>query len=102
MELMFDQEGGPAPAEVKGVFLMIKRPDCAFYNACLQQAIDGAWANFSCETCQAYILPDQEQRMQDMVALRVLETAAEIVERDGKLGRVRGARPASDREEYSS
>lgn len=93
-------QAGPSPKpsdQAVQVEQLIKRPDCAFYNACLAQACSGKWANFSCESCNAYTEHDPEQKMQDMLALRALDTAAEMIEKDGRLGRVRGAKSAGDR-----
>lgn len=74
------------------VFEAIKRPDCSFYNACLQQAIEGNWPNFSCESCSAYAEPEPAQKYQDMLGLLALDVAADMVEKNGRLGRVRGVK----------
>ena len=74
-----------------------KKTDCAFYNACLAQAVSAKWDNFSCEACNFYAEPDPFQQYQDFLALRALDMAAEQVEKTGSTGRVRGAKPAADR-----
>jgi len=74
----------------------VKRPDCTIYNACLSQAISGKWKGFSCASCTAYSAPTQFQKESDMLALRALDTAAELVEEFGKVNRVRGVKPGAD------
>jgi hypothetical protein len=74
----------------------VKKTDCTIYNACLSQAISGKWAGFSCASCTAYSQPDQFQRESDMLALRALGTAAEMLEDHGKVNRIRGVKPGAD------
>jgi len=74
----------------------VKRPDCTIYNACLSQAISGKWAGFSCADCTAYEAPDQFQKECDMLALRALGTAAEMLDENGKVNRIRGVKPGAD------
>jgi hypothetical protein len=74
----------------------VKKTDCTIYNACLSQAISGKWAGFSCADCTAYDAPTQFQRECDVLALRALDTAAEMVEEHGKVNRIRGVKPGAD------
>jgi hypothetical protein len=74
----------------------VKKTDCTIYNACLSQAISGKWAGFSCASCTAYSAPDQFQKESDMLALRALGTAAEMLEDLGKVNRIRGVKPGAD------
>lgn len=74
----------------------VKKPDCTMYNACLSQAISGKWAGFSCGSCVAYAAPDQFQKECDMLALRALGTAAEMLDENGKVNRIRGVKPGAD------
>lgn len=74
----------------------VKKTDCSIYNACLSQAISGKWAGFSCADCTAYSAPTQFQRECDVLALRALDTAAEMVEENGKVNRIRGVKPGAD------
>ena len=74
----------------------VRKIDCAFYDACLDQAISGKWAGFSCASCTSYAEPTAWQRECDWLALRALETAAEEVEDHGKVNRVRGVKPGAD------
>lgn len=74
----------------------IKRTDCTFYSACLNQAISGDWEGFSCASCTSYGAPDQFQRESDMLALRALQTASDMLEEHGKVNRVRGVKPGAD------
>lgn len=74
----------------------IKKADCTIYNACLSQAISGKWAGFSCASCTAYSAPNQFQRESDLLALRALGTAAEMLEEYGKVNRIRGVKPGAD------
>lgn len=74
----------------------IKRTDCTFYNACLDQAMSGKWEGFSCASCTAYAAPDQFQKECDMLALRALQTASDMLDEHGKVSRVRGVKPGAD------
>ena len=74
----------------------MKRADCVLYNACLEQAICGAWEGFSCAECSCYAEPDPHQKMMDMVRLRALDEASAIMEREGGPCRVRGVKPGAD------
>jgi len=74
----------------------IKRTECSFYSACLDQAISGNWEGFSCASCTAYSLPDQDQRMSDVLALRAMQTASDELCEHGKVNRVRGVKPGAD------
>lgn len=74
----------------------IKHPDCSFYNACLDQAIAGSWAGFSCTECHAYKLPDRHQAEMDILASLALNKAREMMEKFGKVLRVRGVKPGAD------
>lgn len=76
-----------------------KRSDCAFYNACLDQALSEDWAGFSCGECQAYCEPDPIQQQQNWLALRALDKAAEMLETTGRVHRKRGTKGPSVREE---
>ena len=74
----------------------IKRTDCAFYNACLDQAISGKWQGFACTSCNAYAEPDSFQKEMDQVRLSAVRMAVELVEKYGKVHRVRGVKPGAD------
>lgn len=75
----------------------VKRADCSFYNACLDQAIDGGWDGFSCASCTAYSMnEDYDQRVSDVLALRACQTASDELEEFGKVNRVRGVKPGAD------
>lgn len=74
----------------------IKRLDCTFYNACLDQAISGQWAGFSCQSCTAYAAPDRHQMEIDVLGLLAVNKARELLEKHGKIMRVRGAKPGVD------
>lgn len=74
----------------------IKRPDCTFYNACLDQAIAKSWPGFSCSQCTAYALPDRHQAEMDILGLRALDKASEMLHAFGKIMRVRGVKPGAD------
>jgi ferredoxin len=74
----------------------VKRTDCTIYNACLSQAISGKWAGFSCADCTAYEAPSQFQKECNMLALRALGTAAEMLDENGKVNRIRGVKPGAD------
>lgn len=74
----------------------IKRPDCTFYKACLDQAIAGSWAGFSCTSCTAYTAPDRHQADMDILACLALNKAHELMEKFGKVLRVRGVKPGAD------
>lgn len=73
-----------------------KKADCAFYNACLDQAISGNWPGFSCADCMAYQEPTPEAKMRDLVRLRAIRMASDMVEKFGNAGRVRGVKPGAD------
>lgn len=73
-----------------------RKSDCVMYNACLDQAIDGKWAGFSCGSCKAYSQPDEFQKEQNHLGLRAVQTAADLVARHGKVNRVRGVKPGAD------
>jgi len=83
--------GGDVDAVAK-----VKRLDCAFYGACLDQAIAGSWAGFSCNSCTAYALPDKDEKESDMLALRAMDKASEMLHEYGKVMRVRGVKPGAD------
>lgn len=74
----------------------IKRMDCSFYSACLDQAISGKWEGFSCASCTAYSAPDQDQQVSDVLALRAMQTASDELWEHGKVNRVRGVKPGAD------
>lgn len=75
----------------------VKRADCSFYGACLDQAIDGGWEGFSCADCTAYaMVDDYDQRVSDVLALRACQTASDELEEFGKVNRVRGVKPGAD------
>lgn len=74
----------------------IRRGDCTFYSTCLDQAISGQWEGFSCASCTAYSAPDYDQAVSDVLALRALDKAAEMIEEHGKISRVRGVKPGAD------
>lgn len=74
----------------------VKHPDCTFYNACIDQAIAGSWAGFSCAECHAYKLPDRHQAEMDILASLALNKAREMMEKFGKVLRVRGVKPGAD------
>jgi hypothetical protein len=74
----------------------IKRGDCTFYNACLDQAMSGQWEGFSCASCSMYSAPDQYQAESDMLALRAMDEAARMIEEHGRVMRVRGVKPGAD------
>lgn len=87
------------PTEFKVALKMIesiKRTDCTFYNACIDQALNGQWEGFSCASCTAYSAPDQDQRVSDMLALRAMQTASDELCEHGKINRVRGVKPGAD------
>lgn len=74
----------------------IKRADCTFYNACIDQAIEGSWAGFSCASCSAYALPDRHQQEIDLLGCLAVNKARELLEQHGKVMRVRGVKPGAD------
>lgn len=74
----------------------IKRTFCTFYSACLDQAISGKWEGFSCASCSMYSAPDQYQAESDILALRAMDKAAEMLDEHGKVMRVRGVKPGAD------
>lgn len=74
----------------------LKRSDCTFYNVCLEQAIEDSWEGFSCSECTCYRAPDQYQKEMDLIRLRALDMAAEMMEREGGPCRVRGVKPGAD------
>lgn len=75
---------------------LIKRVDCSFYNACLDQAIEGDWHNFACINCTAYEMSDPFQRQLDVLALRACDKASEQLVELGKVNRTRGVKPGPD------
>lgn len=89
------EEAGEIRRDIDQIY-KIKKPDCTFYNACLKQAISGRWAGFSCASCRAYSAPDMFQKELDVLALRALQTASEMVAETGKVDRVRGVKPGAD------
>lgn len=74
----------------------VKRPDCSFYNACLDQAEAGSWAGFSCTNCTAYAMPERHQAEMDILACLALNKAHELIMKFGKVLRVRGVKPGAD------
>lgn len=74
----------------------IKRADCTTYNACMQQALSNRWDGFSCAECSCYSEPDQYQKEMDLIRLRAMEMARELIEREGGPCRVRGVKPGAD------
>jgi len=74
----------------------IKKTDCAFYNACLDQAISGKWEGFACTSCEAYKELDSFQKAQDHLGLAAVRMAAELVEKYGGVCRVRGVKPGAE------
>jgi hypothetical protein len=93
------EEGEADPKLYKLALNMIgqvKKTDCSFYSACLDQALNGDWDGFSCADCTAYALPDQDQRISDMLALRAVQTASDELCEHGKVSRVRGVKPGAD------
>lgn len=75
---------------------VIKKADCAFYNACLEQAVAGDWSGFSCGSCNAYEELPPLQKQADMIRLRAMQMAVEHIEKLGNAGRVRGVKPGAD------
>jgi len=73
-----------------------RKSDCAFYNACLDQAISNKWDGFSCHGCRAYAEPDEFQKEQNILGLRAVQTAADLVAKHGKVNRIRGVKPGAD------
>jgi len=86
----------PHPITGNEIVEVVKRSDCTFYNACLDQAISGKWAGFACTSCNAYSEPDAFQKTQNHLGLRAVQTAAELVEKHGKVNRIRGVKPGAD------
>jgi len=74
----------------------VKKADCAFYNTCLEQAVQGNWSGFSCTACHSYTEMTPDQKMADLVRLRAVQTAAEMIEKYGNAGRIRGVKPGAD------
>jgi hypothetical protein len=74
---------------------LVKKPDCSFYNACLEQAVRGNWANFSCASCAAYAASERPQLEMDALALRALQIASDRIVEYGKLDRIRGVKEGS-------
>lgn len=74
----------------------IKRLDCAMYNACMTEARDGNWRNFTCNECKAFEIMEPEQRAQDLFQLLGARAAAKNEEETGCAGRKRGVRPGAD------
>lgn len=74
----------------------LKRADCDFYNVCLAQALSSKWEGFSCGQCSSYRAPEQYQKEMDLIRLRAMEMARELVEQEGGPCRVRGVKPGAD------
>jgi len=74
----------------------VKKTDCSFYNACLDQAISGKWAGFACTSCNAYAEADPFQKEMDKLGLVCINRAADLVEKYGKVHRIRGVKPGAD------
>ena len=74
----------------------IKRLDCAYYNECLDTAIEGKWQSFGCRECKAHVTLDVEQKMQDIYGLLAARLASENVVKHGTAGRTRGVKPGVD------
>lgn len=74
----------------------IKKTDCSLYNACLDQAISGKWQGFACTGCKAYAMPDEFQKEMDQVRLAAISKASELIEKYGKVHRVRGVKPGAE------
>jgi len=74
----------------------MRKSDCSFHSACLDQALNGDWDGFSCADCTAYTLPDQDTRISDMLGLRAVQTASDELCEHGKVSRVRGVKPGAD------
>lgn len=73
-----------------------RKSDCTMYNACLDQAINGNWVGFSCDSCKAYCQPDEFQKEQNHLGLRAVQVAADLVAKHGKVNRIRGVKPGAD------
>jgi len=73
----------------------IRKPYCALYDSCLDQAISGKWAGFSCASCTTSAQITEWQRKCDWLALRALDTAADEIEEHGKVNRIRGVKPGT-------
>jgi len=86
---LFDLRADPKSSKIKNT-------DCTFYNACLDQAISGKWDGFACTSCNAYAEADPFQKECDQVRLAAVQKAAELVEKYGKVHRVRGVKPGAD------
>lgn len=86
---------GPRPISVDNT-RGIRRGDCTFYNACLDQAISGKWPGFACTGCKAYAEPDMFQKEINHMGLRAVQAAADMVEKYGKVHRVRGVKPGAE------
>lgn len=74
----------------------VRKGDCSFYSACLDQAINGGWDGFSCADCTAYTLPDRDTMVENVLALRACQTASDELWETGKVNRVRGVKPGAD------
>ena len=90
----------PQPVDIDRVTMRAmvegRKSDCAMYNACLDQAISGNWAGFSCTSCKAYCQPDEFQKEQNILGLRAVQVAADLVAKHGKVNRIRGVKPGAD------
>lgn len=75
----------------------IKRLRCVAYNKCLDIAVANDWAGFSCNKCTVFALPDFEQMVSDVLALKVCWQASEYILEDGSPSRQRGAKPGQPR-----
>lgn len=74
----------------------LKKTDCSFYNACLDQAISGKWDGFGCKNCTAYQEIDPFQKQMDCGGLYAVMKAVEEVSRTGKVNRKRGVKEGAD------
>jgi len=63
--------------------ISMKKDDCAFYNACLDQTVSENWPGFSCQSCSAYEEPEEFQKEMDQVRLVCIDRVAEIIEKEG-------------------
>lgn len=86
-----------------------KRIKCESYNGCLSATIKHNWANFSCNHCSNYTMPDHQQQVSDVLALRVVLQAADYVVtssryvtkdgrnvlKEGSANRIKGAKPGN-------
>lgn len=74
-----------------------RKLDCSFYNACLSQADSGKWAGFACTNCTAYNPETDHFQMElDVLGLRAVQRASEMLDEYGKVNRIRGVKPGPD------